>query len=187
LLPHQLKDHSTRPIAGLLCGLILATAVTGCADTPKRGGMPWWPQGPGDVSQDALPAPSFSVAKGAHTPRSPATPAIHKHPQAVRYGDLLFVSGQLADEPASLEIVESDIQAQVRSAMDNLKRILEIHSLTMSNVLSVTLYLQDIDELAKVDEVYASYFRRGLPSRSVVRVSGMPNGSLVEISAIAGK
>lgn len=187
MLSHQLKDHSKRPIAGLLCCLILATAVTGCADTPKRGGIPWWPQGPGDVSQDALAAANFSVATGADTPQSSSTAAIHASPQAVRYGDLLFVSGQLADDPASLAIVESDIQAQARTAMDNLERILEIHNLTMSNVLSVTLYLQDIDELAKVDEVYASYFRRGLPARSVVRVSGMPNGSLVEISAIAGK
>jgi 2-iminobutanoate/2-iminopropanoate deaminase len=105
----------------------------------------------------------------------------------VRYGDLLFVSGQIADDPLSRASARNDIQAQVRTAMDNLERILEIHGLTMSNVLSVTLYLQDIDELTKVDEVYASYFRRGLPSRSVVRVSGMPNGSRVEISAIAGK
>jgi 2-iminobutanoate/2-iminopropanoate deaminase len=174
-------------IVGLLCCLILATAVTGCADTPKRGGIPWWPQGPGDVPQDALPAASFSVATGAEVPQSPSTPDSKAHPQAVRYGDLLFVSGQVADDPTSLAIVDSDIQSHVRTAMDNLERILESHGLTMSNVLSVTLYLQDIDELTKVDEVYASYFRRSLPIRSVVRVSGMPDGSLVEISAIAGK
>ena len=71
--------------------------------------------------------------------------------------------------------------------MDSLKRILEDHGLTMSNVLSVNLYLQDIDELPQVDEVYASYFQRSLPARSVMRVSGLPKGSLVEISAIAGK
>jgi enamine deaminase RidA (YjgF/YER057c/UK114 family) len=57
----------------------------------------------------------------------------------------------------------------------------------MSNVLSVNLYLQDLDELPKADEVYASYFQRGLPARSVMRVSGLPNDSLVEISVIAGK
>jgi 2-iminobutanoate/2-iminopropanoate deaminase len=71
--------------------------------------------------------------------------------------------------------------------MDNLKRILEDHGLTMGNVLSVTLYLQDIDELTKVDKVYGSYFQRGLPARSVMSVSGLPKGSLVEISVIAGK
>jgi 2-iminobutanoate/2-iminopropanoate deaminase len=104
----------------------------------------------------------------------------------VRYGDLLFISGQIADDPSSLAMVGSDIRTQVRSAMDNLKGILENHGLTMSNVLSVTLYLQDIDELSQADEVYASYFRRGLPARSVMSVSGLPKGSLVEISAIAG-
>jgi reactive intermediate/imine deaminase len=105
----------------------------------------------------------------------------------VRYGDLFFVSGQIAEDPSSLAIVGSDIQTQIRTAMDNLKRILEDHGLTMSNVLSVNLYLQDIDELQEADEVYATYFRRGLPARSVMRVSGLPKGSLVEISAIAGK
>jgi 2-iminobutanoate/2-iminopropanoate deaminase len=105
----------------------------------------------------------------------------------VRYGDLVFVSGQIAADPSTHVVFENDIQTQVRTAMDNLRRVLETHDLTMSNVLSVTLYLQDIDELRTIDEIYASYFRRSLPARSVVRVNGMPNGSLVEISAIAGK
>ena len=105
----------------------------------------------------------------------------------MRYGDLLFVSGQIADDPSSQPIAASDIQFQVRTAMDSVNRILESHGLTMSNVLSVNLYLQDLDELPKADEVYASYFQRGLPARSVMRVSGLPNDSLVEISVIAGK
>jgi 2-iminobutanoate/2-iminopropanoate deaminase len=105
----------------------------------------------------------------------------------VRYGDLLFVSGQIADDHISRAIVGNDIQAQVRTAMDNVNRILESHGLTMSNVLSVALYLQDLDELPRADEVYASYFQRSLPARSVMRVSGLPNDSLVEISVIAGK
>jgi 2-iminobutanoate/2-iminopropanoate deaminase len=105
----------------------------------------------------------------------------------VRYGDLLFVSGQIADDPSSLAIAASDIRVQVRTAMDNVNRILESHGLTMSNVLSVNLYLQDLDELPKADEVYASYFQRGLPARSVMRVSGLPNDSQVEISVIAGR
>ena len=107
--------------------------------------------------------------------------------QAVRYGDLLFVSGQVADDPVLPAIVGSDTQAQVRAAMDNVMRILEGHGMTMSNVLSVTLYMQDIDELPIAEEVYASYFRRRLPASSVVRVSGLPKGSLIEISVIAGR
>lgn len=216
---------ATGPILRLLCGAILATAIAGCANTPKTKGFPWWPQGPGNTSGDVLRTANAEPSDVAHGPPSPegnsapdrrpptqkplnaaepsqtATHADTAHPsstqltnsdshseaQAVRYGDLLFVSGQIADDPASLTIVGSDIQAQVRTAMDNVMRILESHGLSSSNILSVTMYLQDINELPKADAVYASYFRRSLPARSVVRVDGLRKGSLVEISVIAGK
>jgi 2-iminobutanoate/2-iminopropanoate deaminase len=105
----------------------------------------------------------------------------------VRYGDLLFVSGQVSDGPASRASAGADIEAQVRTAMENVVRILESHGLSISNIVSVTLYMQNIAELPRADAVYASYFRRGLPARSVVGVNGLPNGSLVEIAVIAGK
>jgi 2-iminobutanoate/2-iminopropanoate deaminase len=107
--------------------------------------------------------------------------------EAVRYGDLLFVSGQIAEDPASQAIVGSNIQAQMRAAMDNVARVLDRNSMNMNNVLSVTLYMQDINDLVKADAVYANYFRRSLPARSVVRVDGLPGGSLVEVSVIAGR
>lgn len=187
MLFHQRRQNSTRLIPGLICSSILAAAGAGCADTPNRGGIPWWPQGPGDVAQDGRLTANVAVATDAESPRSPSTPAANPHPEAVRYGDLLFVSGQVADDPSSHAIVGSDIRTQARTAMDNLKRVLEIHGLTMSNVLSVTLYLLDVAELKTVDEIYATYFPRSLPALSVVLVSGMPNGGLVEVSAIAGK
>ena len=187
MLPHQRKQESARPIPGFLCCIFLSAAIAGCADTPKRGGIPWWPQGPGGVSEDVLPTANVEATMRADTPQTPSKEPINRHAEAVRYGDLLFVSGQIADDPSTLEIVGSDIQAQIRTAMDNLQRILENHGLTMSNVLSVNLYLQDIDELPKADEVYASYFRRGLPARSVMHASGLPKDSLVEISVIAGQ
>jgi 2-iminobutanoate/2-iminopropanoate deaminase len=134
-----------------------------------------------------LPAGIVAVTTDADISKLPSTRGSNKSAQAVRYGDLLFVSGQIADDQSSLPIAASDIQAQVRTAMDNVNRILESHGLTMSNVLSVNLYLQDLDELPKAEAVYASYFQRGLPARSVMRVSGLPNDSLVEISVIAGK
>ena len=187
MLPHQCSQDSPRPVRRLLCCLILAAAVAGCAGTPKKGGIPWWPQGPGDDSGNVQRTANAEAARRADTPQSPSTQPANGHAQAVRYGDLLFVSGQLADDPTSLAIVGSDIQAQVGTAMDNVNRVLESHGLTMSNVLSVTLYLQNIDELPKVDEVYTSYFRRGMPARSVMSVGGLPKSSLVEISVIAGK
>lgn len=185
--PDQRRLDSTRPIPGYLCCLILAAAVAGCAGTPKKAGFPWWLQGPGDNSGDVLRTATAEAVTHADTPHSPSKLSANSHAEAVRYGDLLFVSGQIAGDPPSLAIMESDIQGQVRAAMDNVNRILESHGLSMSNVLSVTLYLQDMDELPKADEVYASYFRHGLPARSVMSVGGLPKDSLVEISVIAGK
>ena len=187
MLRHQPRQDLTRLIPNLFCCLIFAAALAGCANTPKRNGIPWWPQGPGNVSEDVLPTTNVEAATHADTPQSPSTQPVSRNPEAVRYGDLFFVSGQIAENPSSLAIVGRDIQTQIRTAMDSLKRILEDHGLTMSNVLSVNLYLQDIDELPQADQVYASYFQRSLPARSVMRVSGLPKGSLVEISAIAGK
>ena len=198
---------ATRTALRLLYGVILAAAVAGCAGTPKKGGFPWWAQGPASTSQDVpgtgnaeqpstsqasrspsahADEPSETTTTRAAAAASSSTPPTNGDTQAVRYGDLLFVSGQIADGPGSQAIVGSDIQAQVRAAMDNVKRILERNGMTMSNVLSVTLYMQDINELAKADAVYATYFRRSMPARSVVRVDGLPGGSLVEISVIAG-
>ena len=203
----RLNPDATRTVFRLLWGVILAAAVGGCAGTPKKGGFPWWPQGSGSTSQDVPSTANAEPSGTSQASKSPSTHADESSPtatraaaaalpssppttgdtQAVRYGDLLFVSGQIADDPASLAIVGSDIQTQVRTAMDNVARILESHGMTMSNVLSVTLYMQDTDELSKADAVYATYFRRSLPARSVVRVDGLPKGSLVEISVIAGK
>ena len=163
-----------RAVLPALVGTVLLGSVAGCAGTTKAMDMPWWPQGAG-TAIDADPV------------RVPSTQPAPRYAEAARYGDLLFLSGQVAADPGSLAIVGSDVQAQMRTAMDNVVRILESHGLTASNILSVTLYMQDIDELPSADAVYASYFRRSLPARSVVRVDGLPQDSLIEIAVIAGK
>lgn len=155
-------------------GMILLGAVAGCAGTSKAVNLPWWPQAPGT----AIDADPVSV---------PSAPRAPRYAEAARYGDLLFVSGQIAADPVSMAIVGSGIQAQMRTAMDNVVRILESHGMTVGDILSVNLYMQDIDELPSADAVYASYFRRSLPARSVVRVDGLPRDSLIEIAVIAGK
>jgi 2-iminobutanoate/2-iminopropanoate deaminase len=171
----------------LLCGAILAAAIAGCANTPKSKGMPWWPQGPGNTAEDVLRISDVEPPSASHEAPSPLTRPVHRDAQAVRYGDLLFVSGLVADGTASPGSAGTDVETQVRTAMDNVVRILESHGLSISNIVSVTLYMRDIAELPSADAVYASYFRRGLPARSVVGVNGLPNGSLVEIAVIAGK
>jgi 2-iminobutanoate/2-iminopropanoate deaminase len=183
MLHIQRRRNAMSQVLRLLCGAILAATIAGCANSPKSKGIPWWPQGPGSSAEDVLRTSDAGPSSASHESLSPSTRPAYRDAQAVRYGDLLFVSGQVAADPAS----QGDIEAQTRTAMDNVVRILESHGLSISNIVSVTLYMQDIADLQRADAVYASYFRRGLPARSVVAVNGLPNGGLVEIAVIAGK
>lgn len=171
----------------LLCGTILAAAIAGCANTPKSKGIPWWPQGPGNTAENALRTSDVEPQSTSYESPSSSTRSVYGDAQAVRYGDLLFVSGQASDDSASRESAETDVEDQVRTAMDSVVRILESHGLSISNVVSVTLYMQNIAESTESRRGLPSYFRRGLPARSVIGVNGLPNGSLVEIAVIAGK
>jgi 2-iminobutanoate/2-iminopropanoate deaminase len=169
----------TRSVMRNLCGgALLAAAVAGCADSPQARSILWWPQGPGDIS-DPMPLVPPPTARTAHASGGEA--------QAVRHGNLLYVSGQIADSPGPEMASKNDIEAQVRGAMDNVLRILESHGLTSNNIISVTLYLRELDDLQRADAVYTSYFRRGLPARSVVGVNTLPSGSLIQIAVVAGK
>jgi 2-iminobutanoate/2-iminopropanoate deaminase len=187
MLHIQRSGNAMSQVSRLLCGVILAAAITGCANTPKSKGMPWWPQGPGNTAEDMQRISDVEAPKASQESLQSSTWPGDRDAQVVRYGDLLFVSGQVNDGPALGGSPGSDLETQVRTAMDNVVRILESHGLSISNIVSVTLYMQNIADLPRADAVYASYFRRGLPARSVVGVNGLPNGSLVEISVIAGK
>jgi 2-iminobutanoate/2-iminopropanoate deaminase len=140
-----------------------------------------------ESSEDKGADQSSQAATRSEAVRLSSTQPASNKTQAVHYGNLLLLSRQIADDPASQVIVGSNIQAQVRAAMDNLVCILESHGLATSNILSVMIYMREIDELPKADAVYEPYFRHGLPAHSVVRVDGLPKGSLIEISVIAGK
>jgi 2-iminobutanoate/2-iminopropanoate deaminase len=107
--------------------------------------------------------------------------------QASRYGDLLFISGQIGNDPRTGSFEDAAIEVQTQRAMDNIRAILETNHLTMANIVSVTVYLSSLSNLAAADRAYQSYFRQSLPARSVVEVSKLPRGALVEISAIAGR
>ncbi len=187
MLHIQRRRNAMSQVLRLLCGAILAAAIAGCANTPKSTGIPWWPQGPGNTADNAVRTSEVEPHNATHESSSSSTQPVHRDAQAVRYGDLLFVSGQVSDGAVSRGSAGTDVEAQVRTAMDNVVNILESHGLSISNIVSVTLFMQDIAELPRADAVYASYFRRGLPARSVVGVNGLPNGSLIEIAVIAGK
>ena len=107
--------------------------------------------------------------------------------QAVAFGNLLFVSGQIALDPATGNLVMDDIQTETKLVMSNLKAILNEAGMDFSNVLKSTIFLMDMGQFAQVNEVYGSYFPSDAPARETVQVAGLPKGVNVEISVVAGK
>ena len=115
-----------------------------------------------------------------------APDAIGPYSQATRYGDLLFVSGQIALNPATGEIVDGDIQAQTKQVLENVKAIIEAAGMTMQNVLKCSCFLQDMEDFVKFNSVYGEYFAENPPARETVEVGRLPKNVLVEVSAICG-
>ena len=118
------------------------------------------------------------------TEKAPA--AIGPYSQATRHGDLLFVSGQIAINPATGEIVDGDIQAQTKQVLENVKAIIEAAGMTMQNVLKCSCFLQDMEDFVKFNSVYGEYFAENPPARETVEVGRLPKNVLVEVSAICG-
>jgi len=119
------------------------------------------------------------------TDKAPA--AIGPYSQAVQYGNLLFVSGQIALDPASGDIVAGEIEAQTKQVLENLKAIIEEAGLTLQNVLKCSCFLSSMENFVRFNEVYNSYFAESLPARETVEVARLPKDVLVEVSAICGK
>jgi len=107
--------------------------------------------------------------------------------QAVQYGDMLFVSGQIALDPATGELMKDNIQAETQLVMSNLKAILNEAGMDFSNVIKTTIFLMDMGQFAQVNEIYGSHFTDNPPARETVQVAGLPKGVNVEISVVAGK
>ena len=116
-----------------------------------------------------------------------APKAVGPYSQAIKYGDLLFVSGQITIDPKTDEIVTGDIETQTSMALDNLKAIIEASGMGLENVLKCTCFLKDMEDFARFNSVYNSYFGDILPARECVEVSRLPKDVLVEVSAICGK
>jgi 2-iminobutanoate/2-iminopropanoate deaminase len=120
-----------------------------------------------------------------HVSTGDAPKAIGPYSQAVRVGDLLFISGQIPLDPASGQMVEGDVVAQTRRVMDNLAAILKAAGLSFAHVARTTIFLVDLGDFAKVNEVYGAYFSEPFPARATVQVARLPRDSRVEIDAIA--
>jgi 2-iminobutanoate/2-iminopropanoate deaminase len=117
---------------------------------------------------------------------SPSAPkAIGPYSQAIRAGSLLFVSGQIPIDPATGDLVQGDIAQQTHRVFANLKAILDAAGATFDNVVRTTVYLADMNDFAKVNEIYATYFSSPAPARATVQAARLPRDSRVEIDLIA--
>jgi 2-iminobutanoate/2-iminopropanoate deaminase len=118
------------------------------------------------------------------TPDAPA--AVGPYSQAIRYGNLLFISGQIPLDPATGRVVDGDIEVQSRRVLENLAAILKANGMTMRHVLKCTCFLKDMGQFERFNGVYETYFAESPPARECVEVSRLPKDVSVEISAICG-
>jgi len=114
-----------------------------------------------------------------------APKAIGPYSQAIRAGNLLFVSGQIPIDPATGSLVGGDIVAQTRRVLQNLGAILEAAGSSFQQVAKTTVFLQDMNEFAAMNEVYANFFPAPAPARATVQVARLPKDVKVEIELVA--
>ena len=117
-----------------------------------------------------------------HSDNAPA--AIGTYSQAVKVGDLVFISGQIPLVPATMEIVDGDFVARTRQVFENLKAIAEEAGGSLSDAVKLTIFLTDLGNFAAVNEVMAEYCSEPYPARAAVQVSALPKGVDVEADAI---
>ena len=118
---------------------------------------------------------------------SNAPEAIGPYSQAVVVGDLIFTAGQIALDPASMELVGGDVSQQTERVFENLIAVLEAAGASLGEVVKTTVYLQDMADFPAMNTVYAKFFGDHKPARATVQVAGLPMGVSVEIDAIAKK
>ena len=116
---------------------------------------------------------------------SSAPQAIGPYSQAVRTGELLFVSGQIPLDPASGALVDGSIADQTRQIFANLRAILAAAGASLDNVVRTTVYLADMADFAAMNEVYGTFFASPAPARSTVQAAGLPRNARIEIDLIA--
>ena len=114
-----------------------------------------------------------------------APQAVGPYSQAAASGPWIFCSGQVPIDPKLGKLIDGDIQEQTHQVMKNLQKVLEAADAQFSNVIKSTIYLQDMENFSKVNEVYASYFTPPYPARATVEVAKLPLGADVEIEVIA--
>lgn len=114
-----------------------------------------------------------------------APAAIGPYSPALKVGNLIFASGQVPVDPKTGKMIEGDIEAQTRRALENLKAVLKPYSIGLENVVKATIFLKDMNNYSRVNKVYGEYFKEKFPARSCVEVSRLPKDANIEIEAIA--
>lgn len=114
-----------------------------------------------------------------------APEAIGPYSQAVKVGNMLFLSGQIPINPETGEVVENDIVLQTRQVLSNIKAILEKENLSIEQVFKTTIFIKDMAQFPVINEEYSNFFKDHKPARSTVEVSRLPKDVLIEIESIA--
>lgn len=122
---------------------------------------------------------SESSKKAVLTQSAPAP--IGPYSQAIRAGQFLYCSGQIPLDPASGQVTSPEIQAQTQRVMENVKAVVEAAGLTLDHVVKTTIFLKNMGDFPKVNEVYGTYFKGVPPARSTVEVARLPKDVLVEV------
>lgn len=116
------------------------------------------------------------------TPNAPQ--AIGTYSQAVKVGDTVYLSGQIALDPATMQVVEGDIAAQIRRVFDNLKAVAQAAGGDLGDIVKLNIFLTDLGNFATVNEIMAEYFSQPYPARAAVGVASLPRGVGVEMDGV---
>ena len=117
-----------------------------------------------------------------HTERAPQP--IGAYSQAVRAGDTVYLSGQVPFDPATMQLVAGDFEAQTRRVFENLKAVAEAAGGSLNQAVKFTIFLTDLGNFAKVNEIMALYCAKPYPARSTIGIASLPRGALIEIECV---
>lgn len=121
--------------------------------------------------------------KQIQTTQAPS--AIGPYSQAIRIGEFLYTSGQIALNPENMEMMNDGIEEETEWVLKNLEAILKADGMSFAHVIKTTVYLTDLGEFARVNQIYEKFFGETKPARACVQVAALPKGAKVEIDAIA--
>ena len=127
--------------------------------------------------------PRLKMKKPIFTNKAPA--ALGPYSQAIQWGDVVFISGQIPLIPESMELITESVEAETHQVMKNLKAILNESGLDFANIVKASIFCKNLEDFGRINEVYGSYFESDFPARECVEVARLPKDVNVEISVIA--